>query len=263
MRLNMVKKGIPKAVLARMTRTSGMDAMLERFQSEGVAPKVTKGGPASRVDIASLSASLHSQARDRSITPVVGAQRSLAEVNPLSAPARAIGRIRDEFDVIARSESNRKALDAILGKLLPGYKALIDNIEAPALVQDAEKAAVALSALRSDLQSSGGDASQEPSEPAASSPGEYDKVLEKIEAALRAVGDLRGKLSDDSAGAHQRLLNICASVGGLNMARMRVGDNAASAKSAAHACDLIMTNVRSVVVAHGRLSPDMAKLVLG
>ena len=253
----MVKKVIPKAVTPSMIRTPGMDAMLERFQLEGVAPKVTKGGPASR-DLASLSASQQAEARDRATTASVGVQRSPPQVNPLSAPARAIGRIRDEFDVIARSESNRKALDAILGKLLPGYKALIDNIEAPALVHDAEKAAVELSVLRSDLQSSSGDAGA-----TVSSPGEHDKVLEKIEAALRAVDDLRGKLSDDSAGAHQRLLNIGASVGGLNMARMRVGDNAASARSAADACDFIMTNVRSVVVAHGRLSPDMAKLVLG
>ena len=257
MRLNMVKKVIPKAVTPSMIRTPGMDAMLERFQLEGVAPKVTKGGPASR-DLASLSASQQAEARDRATTASVGVQRSPPQVNPLSAPARAIGRIRDEFDVIARSESNRKALDAILGKLLPGYKALIDNIEAPALVHDAEKAAVELSVLRSELQSSSVDAGA-----TASSPGEHDKVLEKIEAALRAVDDLRGKLSDDSAGAHQRLLNIGASVGGLNMARMRVGDDAASARSAADACDLIMTNVRSVVVAHGRLSPDMAKLVLG
>ena len=240
-----------------MIRTLGMDAMLERFQLEGVAPKVTKGGPASR-DLASLSASQQAEARDRATTASVGVQRSPPQVNPLSAPARAISRIRDEFDVIARSESNRKALDAILGKLLPGYKALIDNIEAPALVHDAEKAAVELSVLRSELQSSSVDAGA-----TASSPGEHDKVLEKIEAALRAVDDLRGKLSDDSAGAHQRLLNIGASVGGLNMARMRVGDDAASVRSAADACDLIMTNVRSVVVAHGRLSPDMAKLVLG
>lgn len=257
MRLNMVKKVIPKAVTPSMIRTPGMDAMLERFQLEGVAPKVTKGGPASR-DLASLSASQQAEARDRATTASVGVQRSPPQVNPLSAPARAIGRIRDEFDVIARSESNRKALDAILGKLLPGYKALIDNIEAPALVHDAEKAAVELSVLRSHLQSSSVDAGA-----TASSPGEHDKVLEKIEAALRAVDDLRGKLSDDSAGAHQRLLNIGASVGGLNMARMRVGDDAASVRSAADACDLIMTNVRSVVVAHGRLSPDMAKLVLG
>lgn len=253
----MVKKVIPKAVTPSMIRTLGMDAMLERFQLEGVAPKVTKGGPASR-DLASLSASQQAEARDRATTASVGVQRSPPQVNPLSAPARAISRIRDEFDVIARSESNRKALDAILGKLLPGYKALIDNIEAPALVHDAEKAAVELSVLRSELQSSSVDAGA-----TASSPGEHDKVLEKIEAALRAVDDLRGKLSDDSAGAHQRLLNIGASVGGLNMARMRVGDDAASARSAADACDLIMTNVRSVVVAHGRLSPDMAKLVLG
>lgn len=253
----MVKKVIPKAVTPSMIRTLGMDAMLERFQLEGVAPKVTKGGPASR-DLASLSASQQAEARDRATTASVGVQRSPPQVNPLSAPARAISRIRDEFDVIARSESNRKALDAILGKLLPGYKALIDNIEAPALVHDAEKAAVELSVLRSELQSSSVDAGA-----TASSPGEHDKVLEKIEAALRAVDDLRGKLSDDSAGAHQRLLNIGASVGGLNMARMRVGDDAASVRSAADACDLIMTNVRSVVVAHGRLSPDMAKLVLG
>ena len=234
--------------------------MLERFQSEGIALRATTSGAVSRLDLASSASSQQMEQRQRAIAPVVGAQRSLPELNPLSAPARAIGRIRDEFDVIARSESDRKALDAILGKLLPGYKALIDNIEAPALVHDAQKAVVELSSLQSALQGSSGVTGQGAS---ASSPGEHDKALEKIEAALRAVDDLRGKLSDDSDGAYQRLLTMGASVGGLNMARMRVGDSATSARSAADACDLIMTNVRSVLVAHGPLSPDMAKLVLG
>jgi len=262
MRRSMVKKVITATVFLDLYRAPGVVAMLERFQSEGVALKAPAGGPTNRVDLAIFSATQQTDARDRASSPVVGAQRSMTEVNPLSAPARAIGKIREEFDVIARSESNRKGLDAILGKLLPGYKALIDNIEAPALVQDAEKATVELNALQSDLHSSSKHADQGLSAPA-SAPGEQDKVLEKIEAALRAVDDLRAKLSDDSAGAHQRLLNIGASVGGLNMARMRVGEDAASVRSAADACDLIMTNVRSVVVAHGRLSPDMAKLVLG
>ena len=241
--------------------------MLERFQPEGVAPKLTSVGPTGRVDNANTQSQ---ELRDPVLAPVAGAQRTVTELHPLGAPAQVMGQIRNEFDVIARSESDRKALDAIIGKLLPGYKALMDNIEAPALLQEAEKAVEELGTLRSKLSSqnaapsSSSDGPDEGASPdAAPSAGAQNKVLVKIEAALRAVDDLQGKLSNESAGAHQRLLNIGASIGGLNMARMRVGDDIASAKSASAACDLIMTNVRSVVVAHGRLSPDMAKLVLG
>jgi len=237
--------------------------MLERFPSEGIAPKLTSIGPATRVDQAYMTDLGLSDTHDGASAPLAGAPRPPADPHPLSVPAQAMGKIRDEFEVIARSEQSRKTLDMILAKIRPGYKALMDNIEAPAQVRDAENALVDLAGLQSQFSSSSHDPGAAPYPDAASSSGDKAGFIEKIEAALRVLEDLRGKLSDDSAGAHQRLLNIGALVNGPKMGGMRVGDDFAPGQSASDACELIVTHVRSVIVAHARLSPHMAKLILG
>lgn len=226
--------------------------MLERLHSDSVVQKVTLGGVVNRAELAVAPTPQSAELRDKAVAPVVQAQRSATEPNPLSAPAHAVGRIRDEFDKIAQVESDRKMLDAIIGKLLPGYKALMDKIDAPATVRDAEHAVVQLEALKSKL--SGSSAAAEAPQGADVTVSESgDATLAKIEGALRTVDDLRAKLADDHAGAHERLMNLGASA----------AQSGGVTKSTAAARELIMTNVRAVGAAHARLSPDMARLVLG
>jgi len=73
---------------------------------------------------------------------------------------------------------------------------------------------------------------------------------------------LRDRLAATRFSAHERLLNINASVSGLNMARMQVSDDKIMMSLASSACESIMMNVRSVVVAHGNVSPDLVRLIL-
>lgn len=237
--------------------------MLKRFPSEGIAPRLTSIGPATRVDQAYMTDLGLLDTHDGATAPLAGSPRPPADPHPLSVPAQAMGKIRDEFEAIARSEQSRKTLEMILAKIRPAYKALMNNIEAPAQVQDVKNALIDLAGLQSQFSSSSSNAVAAPFPDAASTSGDKAGVIEKIEAALRVLEDLRSKLSDDSAGAHQRLLNIGALVNGSNVAGMRVGDDFAPSQSASDACELIMTHVRSVIVAHARLSPHMAKLILG
>ena len=89
-----------------------------------------------------------------------------------------------------------------------------------------------------------------------------ERTLARIESAMMKVDALRSKLTDSRVSAHDRLLNINASMSGLNMARMQVSDDKVMTALASSACDAIMMNVRSVVVAHGNVSPDLVRLIL-
>ena len=244
-----------------MIRISGVDAMLERVQSEGVAPKVTMASSANRADLAVSPAPRTAELRDRAVAPVGSAYRSSTEPNPLASSALAVGQIRGEFDKMAKAESDRKALDTILGKLLPGYKALLDKIDAPAAVEDAQAAITALHVLHSSL--AGSPAASSPQDRSSVSANTPDQAIALIEGALRVADHLRARISDDLAGAHDRLLNLGTPAVGSVPASSQAVDHADVTKATAAARDLILSNGRSFGVAHGRLSPDMARLVLG
>lgn len=226
--------------------------MFERLNSDGVVQRLTIVGGANRADLAVSPPPASAELRDKAVAPVASTQRSATEPNPLSAPAQAVVQIRDEFDKIAKVESDRKRLDAILGKLLPGYKAFLDKIESPSSFRAAEDAMAELETLQAKL--SGATPPAEGPQGLGRSPSNgREAVIAKIETAFGSVRDMKGKLDDIHAGAHEALLNLGASSAGTGEIT----------KSTQVARDLIMANARAVGVAHGRLSSDMAKLVLG
>ena len=235
--------------------------MLERLHSDGPVQKVVGGGVVHRAELAVAPTPPSAELRDKAIAPAASVQRTATEPNPLSAPAHAVGRIRDEFDKIAKNESDRKLLDSIIGKLLPGYKALMDKIEAPAKVHEAKQAVVELEALQVKWSGSG-DSAEGPRGADVSPSDGADNAIAKFEAALRSIDGLRGKLEEDHAGAHDRLLNIGPAASGPGSVARSLGDSGETPRSTVAARDLIMANARAVGVAHGRVSPDMARLVL-
>jgi hypothetical protein len=89
-----------------------------------------------------------------------------------------------------------------------------------------------------------------------------ERTLDKISVALRKVGNLRNKISETSDTAHDRLLNINSSVTGLNMARAQVDENVFSIANASSTVDSVMLNLRSIVLAHGKISSDVVRLVM-
>jgi len=89
-----------------------------------------------------------------------------------------------------------------------------------------------------------------------------DRTVARIEMALRRVGQLRDKLTTTRADSHARLLNINTSVSGLNMALSQADNGNFGVYSASSTYDAVMMNLRSAVVAHGNVSPDIVRLIL-
>jgi len=233
--------------------------MLQTLSSDGVVRKIAIGGAANRAEISLALSGASDTGRASSPVPVL--QKDPVRPNPLSVPAQALGRIRSEFDKIAMAESDRKKLDEILGKLLPGYKALLDRIEAPGAISEAEKAMEAFRALHAKLSSSSSvtNLQQDPgSSPAENSTG----ALSRIEDALRAIDQLSGRLADEHAGAHDRLLDIVAPSGNPPSGSANAAENGDVTRSTAAARDGVMANLRTLGAAHGLVSPAMARLAL-
>ena len=234
--------------------------MLQTLSSDRVVRKIAGGGAANRVEL-SIAPAAAPELRDRAIAPIPVIQKGPVRPNSFAVPAMALGRIRDEFDRIAMAESDRKQLDEILGKLLPGYKALLDRIESPGAISEAEKAVEAFRTLRDKLSSSSSSTDLDLN-PASLSADHSGGALSRIEDALRAMDQLSGILASEHAGAHDRLLDIVAPSGNPPSGAAKAAENGDETRSTAAARELVLANLRALGAAHGLVSPAMARLVL-
>jgi hypothetical protein len=236
--------------------------MLERLQSDFNVARQISAPAAHRADLVATPAPNAAELRDKAVAPTGHSHRSTTEADSVSASLRAIQQAREGFREVHRSEADQEELDRILERILPGYKALREKSDAPGLVHDAMLAVDQLDAFeRKMMKASAGRPAADPA-PVVHMSMEREKTLARIEAAILKVGALRDKLAVTRFSAHERLLNINASVSGLNMARMQVSDDKIMMSLASSACESIMMNVRSVVVAHGNVSPDLVRLIL-
>jgi hypothetical protein len=89
-----------------------------------------------------------------------------------------------------------------------------------------------------------------------------ERVLGKIEAALNRIGQLQNKLGRVESNGYDHLLGLNLSVSGLNSARTQVDDSPYSLSAASATVENILINIRTAVVAHGRASPEIVRLVL-
>ena len=234
--------------------------MLQTLSSNGVVRKIAVGGGANRVGL-SIAPAAAPELRDRAVAPIPLIQNGPVRPNPFAVPAQALSRIRNEFDKIAMAESDRKKLDEILGKLLPGYKALLDRIESPGAVSEAEKAVEEFRALRAKLSSSSSLADLQPG-PDSLSAEHSGGALSRIEDVLNAMDQLSKILADAHAGAHDRLLDIVAPSGNPPSGAAKAPENGDPTRSTAAARELVLGNLRALGAAHGLVSPAMARLVL-
>ena len=236
--------------------------MLETLSSDRVVRKIAGGGGPNRVEL-SIAPAAAPELRERAVAPIQFIQKGPVRPNPFAIPAMALGRIRDEFDKIAMAESDRKQLDEILGKLLPGYKALLDRIESPGAISEAEKAVEEFRALRDKLSSSSSSSSTDLELGSASLSADHSGgALSRIEDALRAMDQLSGILASEHAGAHDRLLDIVAPSGNPPSGAAKAAENGVETRSTAAARELVLANLRALGAAHGLVSPAMARLVL-
>lgn len=180
-----------------------------------------------------------------------------------------LGEIWRGLDQIQRNERRQKELDQIRSRLI-GHKEEAEKGTIAGSGVDLEADLQAVSALAQDRLTT----SEQPSPIVIGrkaeatnaaervSEADRDRVLARIEQAIKNVGKLRTALASDSETAYDRLVNLNSSVNDLNLARTRVDDAEFGLRSASDTVDAVMLHMRTAIVAHGKLSPELVRLVL-
>lgn len=181
----------------------------------------------------------------------------------------AIGDIWLGMEQIQRNERRQKELDQIRSRLL-GHKQNIETGLIPGESADLEAELKAISSLAHDRIPADYNPHLDPiTEPQAASNAaervdetDRDRVLARIEQALNNVGKLRSALTSDTEAAYDKMFSLSTTVSDLNLARTRVDDESFGLRSASNTVDAVMLHMRAAVVAHGKMSPELIRLVL-
>lgn len=202
------------------------------------------------------------------VTPVSYTQPSNTNDHFQHASSHAIGQIRNEGAVLASNEERRKQINAILERLL-GNKDRLARGEAAFIVgkrvsDDVSDLVDLEQIISSSTENDDGLLKTLFKGPSQSEPDVFERarVLRKIEAALKRLDNLKAALLNTDEQAYARLVNINVSESGLAAARVQLGESHFGTISASSTVDTLMSNLRAVVIAaHGRMTPELVRLV--
>lgn len=202
------------------------------------------------------------------VAPVGYTQKSNTDDHLQHAPAHALGQIKNEGALVVRNEERRKQIDAILARILESKLHFEGHKATSAIEKQIDSDHSVLIELEQSIRHFDDRNNELPEEQLFGSAHrepdsiERARVLRKIEAALKRIGNLKTALSSSDEEAYARLLNINASEAGLAAARVQLGESYFGAVSASSTVDSLMSNLRAVVIAaHGRMTPELVRLV--
>ena len=239
--------------------------MFERIQNEGMTPKTTTASTTTRADLVVAPAPASSELREKAVEPTSNGNKSTTDNGPLDQTVHLLGQMRNEMDSVAATDQDRKKLDEIYAKLFKSYEAAKKGPVSSEMKSEIDRTIEELEkTFKPDLLGQ----AEAPVDVADETTAELamrqqrERTIDKITVALRKVGVLRNKMADANQASHERLLNINSSLTGLNMARAQIDENAFSIESASSTVDSVMLNLRSIVLAHGKISSDVVRLVM-
>ena len=253
--------------------------MVGRIQFDGASGTVTPtSGVAARAELAVQPAPSGAELPDRAVTAGAKTQSVPPE---LQAHLQTLGRIRQATEEAHADEASARELAELEAKLVLGGERLQkDAIPDPAAMDEIEADLDRFEAMRERREKSepkappllGAKTQEDPAEAAAHKRERTErapdvtvrkaKVLRRIQDALSRLGTLRNKVTGDTDRHYEKLLTLNSSVSGLNFARAQLADTTFSVASAADTVDAILVGVKTAVVAHGKISPDLVRLVL-
>jgi hypothetical protein len=236
--------------------------MFNRPISDALPSQGLATGANARAEIAVNAPTGVAEIPEQAVAGVAGAQPLPADHHRIQHDVHVLGHIRAAVDGFHRSKEDLEALEKLRAKLTMGYRTVKETDLIPPDVDEAVAAVrvrtdLILGAEAADAPRDGGHFAEQP-QPIA----DKKHVLSKIEEALDRIGQLKDKLSESENRGYNQLLSLNALVSGLNSARTQVDDSSYSVSAASTAVDSILVNVRTAVVAHGRTSADIVRLVL-
>jgi len=239
--------------------------MIERIQNDGVTPKMTTASGSPRAELVISPAPASSELREKAVAPTGSSQRTTGE-NALMHPLmQVIGQVSEEMDAVAQSDAQSKRLEKIFSKLFRAYGEASRGVIPEGMDSDVDKILKDIEETFVSHSDSEGPSVVVPAEENVAAQAmrqQREKTLEKISIAMRKVGVLRDKLGGANERSHDRLVNINSSLTDLNIARAQLDDSSFSISSASSAVDSVMSNLRSAVFAHGKISADVVRLVM-
>jgi hypothetical protein len=239
--------------------------MFERIQNDGVTPKMTTASGSPRAELVISPAPASSELREKAVAPTGDSQRTTSE-NALMHPLmQVIGQVSEEMDAVAQSDAQSNRLEKIFSKLFKAYGEASRGVIPEGMDSDVDKILKDIEETFVSHSDSEGPSVVVPVEEnvaAQATRQQREKTLEKISVAMRKVGVLRDKLGGANERSHDRLVNINSSMADLNIARAQLDGSSFSISSASLAVDSVMSNLRSAVFAHGKISADVVRLVM-
>ena len=239
--------------------------MFERIQNDGVTPKMTTASGSPRAELVISPAPASSELREKAVAPTGDSQRTTSE-NALMHPLmQVIGQVSEEMDAVAQSDAQSNRLEKIFSKLFKAYGEASRGVIPEGMDSDVDKILKDIEETFVSHSDSEGPSVVVPVEEnvaAQATRQQREKTLEKISVAMRKVDVLRDKLGGANERSHDRLVNINSSMADLNIARAQLDDSSFSISSASLAVDSVMSNLRSAVFAHGKISADVVRLVM-
>ena len=239
--------------------------MSDRVQHEfGVAKPIQSGISPMRPHLAVGPAPEAAENTPVAVAPPSSLQKTGFDEVPSEDKAllQRLSNVHRGGDMLAKNAERRKEVDAILARLF--------NAKESAPTADMDLAALnntveSLEERFPGLSGGGEPKTVDEAKNAAERVKIQDRarVIAKIEAAMNRVEKLRSEISLGDEDAYTHLLNVGSAVSGLTVARNRVSETFASLSSAANTADNVMVNLRAVVLgAHGKISPEIVRLVL-
>lgn len=240
--------------------------MVDRILFEGstmrLAPSTSRG------DLTVKSPPASAELPQIAVSGANNPQKSDLEDYPEPRGHAALGELWSDLRKIENNEQKRKELEQIRGRLL-GYREAA-RVGETSMKDEVDTDIKLVSALAEDKgvpdertqpqiigqKKEATNAAERVSE------ADRDRVLARIEQALKNVGKLRSALDSDTQTAYERMVNLNSSVNDLNLARSRVDDAEFGLRSASDTVDAVLLHMRTAVVAHGKMSPELVRLVL-
>lgn len=234
---------------------------------ERVSAKPTVNPAGSRAALAVHPNEPASAIEPLAVTPVGASHKTSTEENFLHTPSHGLSQIKHEGTVLRENEERRKQIDAILARLNQRKAELDKNGDVAAIGTQVDSDFAQLHLIGESL-SAPTDAAADTTKAPAAGTGQGAAAIEramiatKIDTALKRVGTLKSALSSADDRAYARLLNINASAASLAAARVQMGASSFGMVSASSTVDTLMSSLRAAVIAaHGRMTPELMRLV--
>ncbi len=241
--------------------------MVDRIPFDGMATRLAV--TSARVDLAIKAPPTSSELPEIAVTGASSAHETTSEAYSHHGSHTTIGEIWRGMEQIQRNERRQKELEQIRSRLF-GHKESVESGLTTDQWADLESEFKAISALAHDRIPADNDPHidlfshlEEASDAAErTKASDRERVLARIEQALKNVGKLRSALISANNDAYDRMLSFSTTVSDLNLARTRLDDEGFGLRSASDTVDAVMLQMRTAVVAHGKMSPELLRLVL-